>query len=201
MMHPTYLPFIEQQLLSHFADVRQKGECVKNVKHLEYYKQSIERYNEYLKNNPDRRGKSLREMRKPCQIEKDERFWIVSCMMTIFYSSRRRQELTKLFKDAYGDFPTVEGINSWDECFGEDLHLFFEPNLPSPSSYTEWLLKNRAKRQFIPYVLYSAEGKVNLEGATNVDAMLLNSKNGFAVIIEAKVLSDISYEVTSILSG
>lgn len=37
---------------------------------------------------------------------------------------------------------------------------------------------------------------MNLEGATNVDAMLMNSKNGFAVIIEAKVLSDISYEIT-----
>jgi hypothetical protein len=35
-----------------------------------------------------------------------------------------------------------------------------------------------------------------LEGATNVDALVLNPKNGFAVIIEAKVLSDISYETT-----
>lgn len=42
----------------------------------------------------------------------------------------------------------------------------------------------------------STDAKVNLEGPTNVDAMLLNSKNGFAVVIEAKVLSDISYEIT-----
>jgi hypothetical protein len=196
MMHPIYLPFNEQELLSHFAEVRQNSECIKNVEHLEYYKRSIGRYDEYLKNTLDRKRKPLKEMRKPCQIEKDERFWIATCMMTIFYSQNRRQELTELFRKAYGDIPPLRGLNSWVECFGEELHLFFEPNLPSPNSYKEWLLKDLTKRQFIPYVLDSAEGKLNLEGATNVDAILLNSKNRFAVIIEAKVLSDISYETT-----
>lgn len=196
MMPPIYLPFTEKQLLRHFADVRQNGECIKNVKHLEYYKESIERYHKYLKNNPSRGGKSLKEMKKPCQIEKDERFWIATCMMTIFYSQNRRQELTKLFRNAYGYLPPIRGLSLWEDCFGDDLHLFFEPNLPSPRSYKEWLLRNLTERQFIPYVLDSADGKVNLEGATNVDAILLNSKNGFAIIIEAKVLSDISYEIT-----
>jgi len=196
MMHQIYLPFTEQQLLSHFADVRQNGECIKNVNHLKYYKQSIEKYEEYLKKNHNRRGKPLKEMRKPCQVEKDERFWIVACMMTIFYSQNRTEELTQLFRNAYGGFPPVKGVESWEECLKGNLHLFFEPNLPSPKSYKKWLQKNLAKRQFIPYVLDSAYGKANLEGATNVDAMLLNSKNGFAVIIEAKVLSDISCEIT-----
>jgi hypothetical protein len=196
MMHQTYLPFTEQQLLSHFADVKQNGKCTKNVKHLEYYKCSIKRYVEYLKKNPNRRGKPLEEMRKPCQIEKDERFWVATCMMTVFHSRNRRQELTQLFRNSYGETPPIRGLNSWDKCFGGELYLFFEPNLPSPSSYKKWLSKNLRKRQFIPYVLDSAEGKVNLEGPTNVDAMLLNSKSGFAVLIEAKVLSDISYEIT-----
>jgi hypothetical protein len=35
-------------------------------------------------------------------------------------------------------------------------------------------------------------GKVVLEGATNVDAVLLNEDTGLAVLFEAKVLSDIS---------
>jgi len=35
-------------------------------------------------------------------------------------------------------------------------------------------------------------GKVVLEGATNVDALLLNEDTGLAVLLEAKVLSDIS---------
>jgi hypothetical protein len=63
-------------LLSHFAEVRKSGKCTKSVEHLEYYKKSIERYEEYLALNPDRKGKPLKEMKWPCQIEKDERFWI-----------------------------------------------------------------------------------------------------------------------------
>ena len=190
MMHPIYLPFTEQQLLSHFADVRQNGKCIKNVNHLKYYKQSIEKYNEYLRKNHNRRG-------EPCQVEKDERFWIVACMMTIFYSQQNRtKDLIQLFRMAYGDSPPFRWVKSWEECLGEDLHLFFETNLPSPPSYKNWLLKHLTERQFIPYVLDSATGKKNLEGSTKVDAILLNSKNGFAVIIEAKVLSDISHEIT-----
>ena len=196
MMHPLYLPFTEQQLVSHFADVRQKGKCTANATPLTYYKNSIQNYTTYLANKPYRPGKSLKELKKPCQIEKDERFWIAACLMTIFYSQSRRQELTTLLRSAYGDLPPVRGLNAWEECFNEDLHLFFEAKLPSPSSYKEWLLRNLTERQFIPYVLDSADGKVNLEGATNVDALLLNSRNGFAIIIEAKVVSDISYEIT-----
>jgi len=56
-----------------------------------------------------------------------------------------------------------------------------------------WLLKHLTERQFIPYILNSADDKKNLENSTNVNVILLNFKNRFAVIIEAKVLSDISY--------
>jgi len=110
-------------------------------------------------------------------------------MMTIFYSQNRRQELTELFRDGYGNSPPIRGLNSWKECFEGDLHLFFEPNLPSPKPYKEWLRDNLAKRQFIPYVYVvdNAEEKVNLEGTTNVDALLLNSKNGFAIFIWQKI--------------
>jgi len=150
MMHQKYLPFTEQPLLSHFADVRQNGKYIKNVKHLEYLKQSIERYKKYLADNPVRRKKPLKEMRFPCQIEKDEKFWLAACMMTILHSQNRRQEFTKLFRNGYGEAPPIKGLNSWDECLGEKLHLFFEPNLPSPTSYEEWLRNNLTKRQFIP---------------------------------------------------
>jgi hypothetical protein len=47
----------------------------------------------------------------------------------------------------------------------------------------------------IPYVLDAAarDNARTLEGATAVDAMFLNVTNGFAWLIEAKVLSDVSY--------
>jgi hypothetical protein len=53
-------------------------------------------------------------------------------------------------------------------------------------------------RNLIPYVLRAASGNSNreFEGATHVDALLLNPRNGFALLVEAKVLSDISYQVS-----
>ncbi len=91
--------------------------------------------------------------------------------------------------------PTVKGLGSWEECF-EESKLFFEVDLPSPNAYKKWLQENLKRRHFIPYVLDSTKDKGNLEGPTQVDAMFLNPKNGFAVIVEAKVLSDISYQIT-----
>jgi len=156
MMQQKYLPFTEQQLLSRFAEVRRNGKSIRNDKHLKYYKNSIQAYNEYLTKKPNRRGKPLQETRAPCQIEKDERFWIAACMMMIFYGRNRTEQYVSLFKAAYGNEPPVEGINSWHDCFEGKLCLFFEANLPSPHLYKEWLLNNIAKRQFIPYVLDSA---------------------------------------------
>jgi len=197
MMHPIYLPFSEDQLRSHFARVKQGKECVRTDEgHMKYFRRSIQRYDEYCEQNPDRRGITINDMKGPCQIEKDEKFWTASSMMTLFYSQNRTQELIDLFKTEFGDDPPVPGIDSWRECFDGDLHLFFEPNLPSPKAYKEWLQENLQSRHLIPYVLDSAYKKKVLEGATNVDALLLNSSNGFSVVIEAKVLSDISHDIT-----
>jgi len=191
-----YLPFTEKQLLAHFAKVRYKGECVRNEKHLDYYRESVQRYHEYVMKKPDRRRRPLSEIGRPCQIEKDERFWTASCMMTAFHSIHREQQLGDLFAMAYGATPPLAGLDSWKECFGEELNLFFEVDLPSPTSYKEWLFQNLRQRQMIPHILDSAEGKRDLEGPTQVDAVLLNHSNGFAVMVEAKVLSDISCQIT-----
>jgi len=197
MMHPIYLPFSEDQLRSHFARVKRGKDCVPTYDaHIKYFKKSIKRYEEFTRRNPDRRGMSITKVRYPCQIEKDERFWIASSLMTLFYSESRIQEFSDLFSCTYGPTPPFDGLNSWEECLTGDLHLFFEPNLPSPKSYQRWLQDNLRVRNLIPYVLDSAYEKKVLEGATNVDALLLNSSNGFSVVIEAKVLSDISHDIT-----
>ena len=192
----TYLPFTEQQLLNHFAKVKYRGECVSNERHLSYYKSSIQRYHRYLDDNPDMSGKSLTELKRPCQIEKDERFWVASCMMTMFYNERRLQMLQKLFTEAFGENPPLDSLGSWRECLDGDLGLFFEATLPSPSSYKAWLSKHLDDRQFIPHIMSVAHGKKNLEGPTHIDALLINPSNGFAILVEAKVLSDISSQVT-----
>jgi hypothetical protein len=196
IMHPTYMPFSEDQLRSHFAAVKQKGQCTgAKDKHVYYYRKRIRRYEDYLLNNPDRKREPLNEVRGPCQIEKDERFWTASCLMNVFYHRDREGQFTKLFQKAYGREPPID-IGSWEECLEGELYLFFEPNLPSPLFYKEWLRQNLGDRHLIPYILNSDNGRKNLEGPTNADALLINRKNGFAVVIEAKVLSDIACQIT-----
>jgi|GEM_PF-528560 len=185
----------------------------------------IKKYSKYSSNNLlTRKGKPISNTKQTCQIEKDEKFWTAACLMTIYYSQNRTKELIDLLTKAYGHVPPIDikDIKSWDDCIGEreDLYLFFEVSLPSTPAYNDWLSKNLKARQFIPYILDSADGKVEMEGATllnkkkkmdsmdsadgkvemegatKVDAMILNSKTGFAVIIEAKVLSDLSCDVT-----
>ncbi|MHA2190381.1 MAG: hypothetical protein ACXAAP_09125 [Candidatus Thorarchaeota archaeon] len=117
-------------------------------------------------------------------------------MMTMFYDERRLQMLQQLFIKAFGEDPPLAGLDSWRQCLEGDLELFFETTLPSPPSYKTWLSQNLNERQFIPHVLHGAHGKPHLEGPTHVDALLINPSNGFAVVVEAKVLSDISYQIT-----
>ena len=193
MLHEIYLPFSEEQFKKHFADVKIQGKCLSPAeKHLEYYKNSI-------KNYPQKtiESKSISKLKGPCQIEKDEKFWTAACLMTIFHSQKSVQDLSQLFQKAYGPVPPITGVHSWEECFKGNLHLFFETNLPSPLFYRqEWLRNKLKERQIIPYIFNSDNGTKNLEGPTNVDAIFLNEGNGFAVLIEAKVLSDISYQIT-----
>lgn len=197
ILHPRYLPFSEDQLRSHFSNVRQSGRCVGATdKHTEYFQRSIKNYIKYTERTPDRKKKPICELRASCQIEKDEKFWTASCLMTVFHDEKRVRQLVELFKMAYGPLPPVPGIEIWEECFDGDLFLFFETNLPSPALYKSWLRTNLKARQFIPYIVESDNGRKNLEGPTNVDALIINKTNGFAVLIEAKVLSDISYQIT-----
>jgi len=198
MMHSVYLPFPEEKVRRHFADVKRNGGCKGTADgHIVYYENSIKRYEDYLALNSDQSGRTITEMRFPCQIEKDEKFWTASCLMAIYHGENRTENLTRLLSKAYGPVPPCFETETWEDCFAGNLHLFFEPNLPSPKAYQSWLQKNIKERHFIPYVLDSNSGRKNLEGATNVDALLLNETNGFAVVIEAKVLSDISYQITN----
>jgi len=172
------------------------------TRHLRHYLDGAERYRRFQAYHPDRRGLSLSKLRTPCQIEKDERFWVVTCLMSYFYSADRTERLGALMRLCFSDTPPLAGIASWDECLDGKLHLFFEVSLPSPPGYKRWLGEHLDQRQIIPYVLDAGrrrgtdEVRGGLEGATHVDAMLLNADNGFGVLFEAKVLSDASYQVS-----
>jgi hypothetical protein len=197
MIDSTYLPFSVDQLRGHFIPT--VGEADRRLR---YYLASAERYQRFRADHPDRRGLPLSELKTPCQIEKDERFWVATCLMSYFYSSDQTERLGALMRQCFGDVPPLADVASWDECLGGRLHLFFEVKLPSTPSYKRWLRENLSQRQIVPYVLDAGcrrgtdDVREGLEGPTHVDAMLLDENNGFAVLFEAKVLSDISYQVS-----
>lgn len=196
-LHDTYLPFGEDTLRKHFVEISGKDSLNLN-QHLDYYKKSIDRFREFELKGRDLPREKIKLAR---QIEKDEKFWTASTFLTLFYSPTRNDEFTEMLERAYGQTPPLKNFTNWTDCLNGDLHLFFEPRLPSPKSYLSWLRDNMGTQNHIPYIMDNAKNKfgrfrANLEGPTNVDALILNSSNGFAVIIEAKVLSDISCQVT-----
>ena len=186
----TYLPFTDNDLKQHFLKDADG--------HLAYYQKSAERYHQFIAKNSKLIGIPLSQSKFARQIEKDERFWVATAMKRLYDSPLRQNALIQLLSKTYGDRPSLKSIHSWNECVSGDLQLFFEVQIPSPSSYVSWLRKNINTRQLIPYVLDAAkrDNARTLEGPTHVDAVLFNCDNGFALFIEAKVLSDVSYQIS-----
>lgn len=110
--------------------------------------------------------------------------------------------MATLLQCVFNSEPPVEGLSSWEECLDGRLHLYFEHRLASPSAYKQWLANHLSERNLVPYVRDAAyrrnspELRTNLEGPTQVDAVLVNESNGFTVLFEAKVLSDTSVDIT-----
>jgi hypothetical protein len=196
-LDPIYLPFSAAILGQHFAPVGSRQDP-DTEKYLSYYRQSAEKYRAFLVATPSTKGLSLSELKNPCQIEKDERFWTAACWLRYFYSDRRIEVLSKLMESCFGSQPPLKRMRSWSECFDGDLRLYFEAHLPSSQTYKRWLRQNLAERNLIPYVLRAAERSSNrdFEGSTRLDVLIINADNGFALVVEAKVLSDISYMVS-----
>jgi len=186
----TYLPFTPEQLRSHFTnDVAGQ---------IDYYQKSAARYHEFMGSHTETTGIPLTKARYPRQIEKDERFWTVTALKHIFDDPARNALFSKLLTETYGPTPPLSGMESWDDCLSGDLKLYFEAQLAPPPADVSWLRKNIADRQMIPYVLDASQrnSSLRLEGATHVDAILVNVSNGFSWLIEAKVLSDVSYSIS-----
>jgi len=184
----TYLPFDEGELKDHF--LRGADE------QLRHFRESARSYHEYLNtNNPPVRQDRARG---PCQIEKDERFWTATAFMKMIKAPNRVEVLGALLSQAFGSRPPLGMFDDWQSCLTGDLQLTLEASLPSPPSYCSWLRENGSGQHFIPYVERARKCNTggDLEGATSVDAVIVNVDNGFALLIEAKVLSDVSTTVS-----
>jgi hypothetical protein len=194
VIHPVYLPFSRSTLRQHFADVRSGGA---DDRHLRYYVESAQRALTHAPVHAAHRESTQRARMYEAvehQVEKDERFWIVSALLAAFHSDDRIAALTSVLAASLGATPPFDGPSGWSAALGpaDELRLFFEANLPSPRAYTDHLSSLLGERSLIPWLRESALSKQNLEGATKVDAILVAPSTGFAVVFEAKVLSDTS---------
>lgn len=191
-IHDAYLPFSKEQLREHYAGDGDKGT---RERWLKEYTNPAGLHKEYCARNPDRKGYRVDNMRRPLQIEKDERFWVASSFMALFHHERKKELFIDLFDQSFIEMPKLDGLATWEQCLDGRLSLFFEANLHASRSYQEWLSR-REERRIIPYIRDAAVGKKKLEGPTHVDALLINESNGFAAQFEGKLLSDMNCEVT-----
>lgn len=197
VIHPIYLPFTEQQLLGHFAPVAGRTDATEAERHLTYYRTSAQRLAAFETGPTPSKQEARALTRRARQIEKDERFWVVAALMGVFHASDRVERLAALLTEALGPVPPVEGLASWQDALAGELHLFFEVSLPSPPIYRRWLREHIAGRALIPHVLEAAsDSGERLEGATHVDALLISEATGFAVLFEAKVISDADSKIS-----
>jgi hypothetical protein len=194
-LHSTYLPFTADQLRDHFAPVLSAGQ---RDRHLSYYLASINQREEYDELVGGGITPTPAQTRLGRQMEKDERFWVATELMTLYYAdegSARAQAFGGLLERAGLRPPS--GFPRWAEALAGSLDLFFEVNLPSPRGYREWLRNHLDERVSIPYLReMAAAPRSRLEGQTHADAMLLAPGTGVAIVFEAKVLSDVSTHVT-----
>jgi hypothetical protein len=189
-MHPVYLPFEEDELLVHFFAVAGDPRADPH-RHLPYYRQSIERAAAHL----DLPSPTPVDVRRARQIERDERFWVVASLMALYHGGNREAAFSQLLESAGLGPPAEHG--SWMDALHGDLQLAFEVGLSSPRTYREYLHSRLDERTPIPYAREAAEkAGLRLEGATQVDAVLVNASNGVGILFEAKVLSDCSATVT-----
>jgi hypothetical protein len=195
VLDQTYLPFTADQLRQHFAPVAGPGE---RDRHLQYYLASIEQARKYEESI--RRGirPTRAQTRLGRQMEKDERFWVVTALMSLYHAgdgSGRERPFVRVLERA--GLRPPPGFPRWEDALAGGLDLFYEVNLPSPDGYRAWLRDHLYQRTPIPYLKEQAEALgARLEGTTKTDAMLLAPSSGVAVVFEAKVLSDISTHVT-----
>ncbi len=190
MIDEQYLPFTRKELEPHFY-----GNAEKQI---DYFCKSAFRYHRYMEHHGNSEKLQMKHARFNRQIEKDEKFWVVTALKSLFDNVSRKAILKNLLMNTFDAVPPLNGIDSWDECLDGNLELYFEASLSSPREYSDWARKALPHRQLIPYISETAEqiGSRRFEGATHADALLINPSNGFNWVIEAKVLSDISCQTT-----
>lgn len=190
LMDETYLPFTENELRARFADVHRGGDA---DRHLKYYKSSLKRVRAYAERD-ESTPPTRSAMRYGRQIEKDERFWVATALMSLYVRQPELRQTRFAQLMAQAELPPPSRWSCWEDALGGPLDLYFEVNLPAPPDYRANLGINLKRQMPIPHLQHLARRSGRFEGTTKVDALLV-SATGVAVFFEAKVLSDVSSHV------
>lgn len=200
VIDPRFLPYTLDELATHMPPIgaRDDGRAGRWLNH---FITPSARYREFQLLHSDRRGVAIEAARLAAQVEKDERFWVAAAFMRLMRAPNATDVLVALLEDVYGPVPPVPAVSRWEGLVGEDLHMYLETSLPSPPAFRTHLAA-RIDDHPVEYVRHAARKRQAddirsaLESATQVDAMVVNPDTGFALVVESKVLSDISYLVT-----
>ncbi|ROP34512.1 hypothetical protein EDC03_2326 [Pseudokineococcus lusitanus] len=192
-MHPTYLPFTEEQVLAHVAAVTGGGPADPRA-YLAHFEKALEAH---------RRATAVASLPRqrdvaapPAAIAHDERFWTATALLSVLHGPSPVEDLAAVLTRAYGEVPPFAGFASWAEALGTDPELWLEVGMPSPSSYQHHL-RGELPRHVLSWAeVRAGRAKVKLEGATRVDAVVVSPSTGVAVVVEAKVRSDLSTSTT-----
>jgi hypothetical protein len=88
VLNEVYLPFSEEQLREHFAPVG--TDKTSAGRHLDYYRKSVQAHRDWAANPPaGSPAQQAQAKRRALQMQKNERFWIVTALMSIFHSRQR----------------------------------------------------------------------------------------------------------------
>src|SRR5258707_15002807 len=108
LLHPIYLPFTGEQLRQHFAAAG--TDTTSADRHLEYYFKSAQAAKAWegdpAAGSP---GEVAKAKKHSLQIQKDERFWVATALMSLFHSPDRAGALADMLRSCLGDVPPVEG--------------------------------------------------------------------------------------------
>jgi hypothetical protein len=83
VLNEIYLPFSAEQLREHFAPVG--TDKTSADRHLDYYRKSVQAYRDWGTNPPaGTPAQQAQAKKRALQMQKDERFWVVTALMSIF---------------------------------------------------------------------------------------------------------------------
>jgi hypothetical protein len=133
----------------------------------------------------------------PAFLHRDETLWTAGGLLAVHRHAVAAERWCSLLSLLFGPHPPTQQLHSWRDLLEGELELFFEVGLSSPARYRAWLSERLGERHPLrPQVALGETRGVALEGRTQLDALLLNTTTGFALHIEAKVLSDVDTKTT-----